>query len=591
VGKGELAELMVSMTRSPRVKLLLSSRPESPFEVGFQVYPSLRLEDLTRTDIVKYVQAKLWDNTFVRSITEAEQNDIDGIASFIIDNASGVFLWVTLIMSITLDGINNRETPLSIRERITQLPVELNELFTHILSKRIAQHHKPEAFRYLLVALSWESSKTEAPLYSVIMAMAEEASTHDLICSVAASDASQISSAVLDFPSRLRSRCQGLLECTNQADQDDPLAPIGQQGSIVKFLHRTLLDYLQQEEGTKSLMASEAGPDFEVYPAMMAGIVCFGTSRGNSLHRSMKDHLTAFFQFNSMAERSMSKHTPELVSMIDRSLKKSKLWTPQGPLTTVNGMTCDWTNLLFKHDSLISCDVLAYTVYTGGSFYLYDYLTKHDRVDPGRLSTLLHYAIPPIAPEISSFMRFNVNCRAAEMLLEHGADPMFCFRGVSSWRNALAWLVWYSIGDSIKSKFVRTSQVLGLMVQMAKHTTDWEMLHRIAVQSADSGNSREITLPLALQECVLEKQCCLGASLLDCSCASARGLKDVALEVLELLKLPVDTASAVTVAVPTPTGTQTLTNVADETTTETARNPKRKIFRKLDFKRLFVRPR
>jgi hypothetical protein len=54
IGKTELAELMLNLTRSYKVKLLLSSRPESPFEVAFRTCPSLRLESLTKHDILAY---------------------------------------------------------------------------------------------------------------------------------------------------------------------------------------------------------------------------------------------------------------------------------------------------------------------------------------------------------------------------------------------------------------------------------------------------------------------------------------------------------------------------------------------------------
>ena len=624
VAKRELAELMVSMAQSPRVKLLLSSRPESPFEIAFRLYPSLCLEDLTRSDIVEYVQAKLWDNAFVRSVTEAERGDIDGIARFIIDHASGVFLWVTLVMDITLDGINDCETPLSIRRRITQLPLELDELFTHILNKRIPQHHRPEALRFLLAALTWESSKTQAPLYGVIMAMAEKASSQDLICSTAASNLTQISSVMSDFPGRIKSRCQGLLECTIQADDEIPPSQIAttdvQQNMIVKFLHRTLLDYLQQGEGPKALIETELGADFDIYPAIMAGIICFATSGGTLLHGNMKAHLKAFFQFNLLAEGATSRHTTELISILDESLRNKKLWAPKKPLTTFNGMTYDWSSALLENNSLISCDLLAYTIYTGGTLYLREHLARDRTTAPERLSTLLHYAVPPITTGgDESESKLRINYGATAILLEYGADPLFCFRGISAWQNALrAWLAKLSSSrqdsDVSEADSAMFPQVLELFLQVARQKNQWEDLHRIVM---DYSIRDDAATSLVLRQHILEKECCSGTPLVECICSSGQSLREIVLDVLTALEaptsasavpgadrqrdktgfadtlpprvLPLRSATAALSGDPT-LGDLTPANVGVENAISAPRSSNRRLLRKLGLRRIFARP-
>lgn len=90
VGKTTLAELMLDLTRSPKVKLLLSSRPETRFEVVFRHCPLLRLEQLTKPDTIAYVNKKLWSNRSLRSVSHTEREGIDDIAAFIVANAQGV---------------------------------------------------------------------------------------------------------------------------------------------------------------------------------------------------------------------------------------------------------------------------------------------------------------------------------------------------------------------------------------------------------------------------------------------------------------------------------------------------------------------
>jgi len=57
---------------------------------------------------------------------------------------------------IVLDGINSYEELAIIHNRIKVLPAELDDLFTHILTKRIPLHCKTMASRCLLIMLIWK---------------------------------------------------------------------------------------------------------------------------------------------------------------------------------------------------------------------------------------------------------------------------------------------------------------------------------------------------------------------------------------------------------------------------------------------------
>jgi hypothetical protein len=97
IGKAELAELMLEMTKTRRVKILLSSRPETPFENAFGSCPRLRLETLTRPDILAYISAKLWANPLLRKMPPHEESQVRQITNALSDSAEGVFLWVVLV--------------------------------------------------------------------------------------------------------------------------------------------------------------------------------------------------------------------------------------------------------------------------------------------------------------------------------------------------------------------------------------------------------------------------------------------------------------------------------------------------------------
>ena len=202
IGKAELAEMVLNMTRSRRIKILVSSRPEAPFERAFRQQPMLRLETLTAPDIAAYIRLRLWSDESRQIITSREQKSLDDIRNFIIKHAQGVFLWVALVLDIALDGIKNYEDPSTIRDRVMLLPKELDTLFTHILIERIPQHYRTEAFRYLLIALEWQTCKHGPLLTSTIIALAQHASSYEEACSMMNASQAQVEAMLTDRQNR-----------------------------------------------------------------------------------------------------------------------------------------------------------------------------------------------------------------------------------------------------------------------------------------------------------------------------------------------------------------------------------------------------
>lgn len=60
IGKPQLATLMLYLTRSTRVKILLSSRAEVPIENTFRGVTGICLESLTSPDILAFIHSRLW---------------------------------------------------------------------------------------------------------------------------------------------------------------------------------------------------------------------------------------------------------------------------------------------------------------------------------------------------------------------------------------------------------------------------------------------------------------------------------------------------------------------------------------------------
>ncbi|KAM0708445.1 hypothetical protein Q7P35_005097 [Cladosporium inversicolor] len=436
VGKTELAELMLDMTRSKRIKLLLSSRPETPFETVFRDCPVLRLELLTMPDISAYVEKRLWSNPSLRNIRALEEDSLYDIASFIIENAAGVFLWVVLVLNIALDGINNFEHPLAIRDRIMLLPPELDDIFTHIMTKRVLQHHRQEAFRLLLIAVQWEISEHGAIPIDTLMAVAQDASNYPKACELATLSRLQVEAVNANFSGRLHSRCQGLLEYS------------GESSMRVTFLHRTLFDYLRDETKGKLLLRSGVGDEFDASTAIMAGLAC-----GAWLGVSESTIVESFFRFNKLAECSTKRHKSELVAIFD-----------QGRAHGRSAAAKHWSNDYVPHFMQPKSNLIAFALYSGGMLYFENAVRAHQVSDTTELSLLLHWAMPWVKnddPEIDA-SRISVQTPVLLLLLQHGADPAYTRATLRS--------PWARVVEMIAKTFENLS-----VVQRDKHS-QWQSI-------------------------------------------------------------------------------------------------------------------
>ena len=522
IGKTELAQLFLDMTRSMRVKLLVSSRPEAAFESVFRQCPSIRLENLTKPDIVSYVKSRLWTSPSVKRISNSERFGVDDIEKFIVGHANGVFLWVALVLNVVLDGLNNYEDLWSIRDRIQSLPPELDALFAHIMFQRIPPHFREEAFRYLSIALLWKKYMQEYPEYDenltdTMVITAERAFGYSRACELSNSDGAEIEAAKSQFPSRLAHRCHGLLEC----------AP--GYGTAVTFLHRTLFDYLCEDEGARHVLECGVGDEFDVHTALMAGFILSIPDTYSAPNKSWEPWAgfqITFFRLNHLAEISTGRSRREMVESFGRRLKRCG---------------SDLSNTLVYHSEYLPApDVYACAIYTGSVLCLEDALRNAIVSDVRALSGLLWFAVWPYLRPLSERDRNNrlqpVNFEAAALLLAYGADP------ASDWSPPefdRMWRVWavvlreIVIRGGVSDDVLEPLRLLMLFVQNAPD------LRKCIVTRAMELDMPQSKVPIVqvLRDHVLEGYCCnLKVSVQHCQCEKAQKWRPVALKTLRLIK-------------------------------------------------------
>lgn len=131
----DLADLVEYLSQRPGLKLIASSRPEPPWTDIFKTCKSLRLQDLTTSDIRRFVDGKLLKNSLMQRYREDSKEEVKMLLRGISKKANGVFLWVHLAVQEILAGLRARDTLDLLRKRLKYLDGSLNGLFKQLLRK------------------------------------------------------------------------------------------------------------------------------------------------------------------------------------------------------------------------------------------------------------------------------------------------------------------------------------------------------------------------------------------------------------------------------------------------------------------------
>lgn len=123
-----LVDLLTNWTKnaSTTVKICVSSREYNLFMNNFSAGQRIRLHILTKSDMTNYVVDKL------RHIDREEDKMI--LAESIVENAEGIFVWVTLVVKRIREQIENGACLKTLKSELDAYPKELDSLFDHILN-------------------------------------------------------------------------------------------------------------------------------------------------------------------------------------------------------------------------------------------------------------------------------------------------------------------------------------------------------------------------------------------------------------------------------------------------------------------------
>jgi hypothetical protein len=412
---------LIQSLLGPNLKICVSGRPWNVFQDTFKNYPSLRLEDLTYSDIHCYVSSKFLDNPGFSTLQQLDPNKSSMFIKNVTIKACGVFLWVHLVVQSLLEGFSDGERLSDLQHRLDALPADLEELFWKILNSLDSFHFKraSELFQIIRAAifqlsvldLSFADENYLEPDFTIPTA--------------------PLSSRIAEMRAHLMKRrvnacCKGLLEADRATLRN----------CRIQYLHRTVKDFIQREDVWSRLLAAtnNFNPNLRLFALCIIKLQTFDLEALSFGKAQLWDLVTQAIEYAARAD-------PECVGPQFRMLQEldhvaSRLATSENPrgktllqesaeyleyeLThwTSTRMECrQFTSFLHL---AVQCQLLPYVEASLKSLEVLDRTSY--------VSSLLYVAIRKYKcfqgltgrPSVS---HNNANAKLINILLEQGADP------------------------------------------------------------------------------------------------------------------------------------------------------------------------
>lgn len=148
----KIVDLLQSLSKSPRIKIYVSSRSWNVFLLAFEgSCNQIAMEKLTIADMEIYVHDLLAQDKGFKRITASDPQCVELVPQ-IVERAQGVWLWVFFVVRDLLNDIKGREDFSSLVRRLNELPRELQKYFEEILA-RIDEFHIRDAATIFLVTV------------------------------------------------------------------------------------------------------------------------------------------------------------------------------------------------------------------------------------------------------------------------------------------------------------------------------------------------------------------------------------------------------------------------------------------------------
>lgn len=350
--------------------------------------------------------------------------------------ASGVFLWVCLVVMSLLEGLRDGDSITDLQDRLSLLPSDLEELFSKILDRLNPMYFEQASKLFQLVRAS------EEPLTLLSHSFVEDGFDKAMAAEVTPITRAEKEYRAERMRRRLNSRCKGLLEAPVRTDESIASAK-------VQYLHRTVKDFLNRLDIWAYIISGlppPFDPDLSLFGAALLKIksISMAKERMPRVRELFGRCFTHAIKFENTNPDLHIKSLEEL----DRAASKSFEISPHSDdpwdgtwlelflqLQTSPKQTSPvhWSTVLNLIDGRPG-EIILYLFFEYALQYPLYSFTDHG-LKTGRSANSLLAGRPALYSAALS-----ADLRLIEMLFNHGADPNFCggdIEALTPWKHVL----------------------------------------------------------------------------------------------------------------------------------------------------------
>jgi hypothetical protein len=285
----EISAFFRDLASTPSFKIVLSSRAIPACVEAFEGLPSLRLQDLTHRDIQAYVEATIGKHERMDMLLSENRYEASRLIGMILSKASGVFLWVRLVVNSLLDGFRNYDRISDLEARVNEYPTELGALYLHMFRNMEPRYQSHAARLLRIVVRSIEVQKDKALTVLQLSFADDENPSKAFSAPICPMRDEERKARFTAMVGRMRSRCCGLIEV---------------RGSVVEVIHKSVLDFLEESDVWGTILSMT--PDFDPNVALMAASL-LTIKTGLPVMVNDDDPIRHYLQYCQLREKSTKK--------------------------------------------------------------------------------------------------------------------------------------------------------------------------------------------------------------------------------------------------------------------------------------------
>jgi hypothetical protein len=245
------------------VKLCVSSREYNVFLNNFPAEKRIRLQDLTKMDMKRYVRAMLSDLDAVKGKED--------LVTEVLNRSDGIFLWVALVVKDLRERLEDGCSVPELRQELASLPQELRKFLSYLFAS-IRQSSRATAYLIFSMVYKLDAYKFKLPLHTCsflddyqrnpMFAFQDKLAGKNL-------DATHISTRNAMTRKKINGHSRGLIDIVQGSKR-------GAQERYLAFTHRSISEFFQESSFQQEMETELNGVSIEdvICQILLADIRC-----------------------------------------------------------------------------------------------------------------------------------------------------------------------------------------------------------------------------------------------------------------------------------------------------------------------------